>query len=96
MHRIRLAVRENRLTSTVIAERDYVPAIEDTGRGWVAEADGAVVGFAIDNRITGCSSACWRAARHTTNFVARLRDDRAPRAHSRVHPYLPGLWIRGH
>jgi hypothetical protein len=27
MHRVRLAVRENRLTSTAITEADYVPAI---------------------------------------------------------------------
>jgi len=48
MHRVRLSVRENRLVSDV-SERDYPPAIEQTGRGWVIEVDGAVVGFAIGN-----------------------------------------------
>jgi GNAT superfamily N-acetyltransferase len=52
MHRVRLAVRENRLASA-IAEADYVPAIERTGRGWVAEENGEIVGFAVGNAITG-------------------------------------------
>jgi len=53
MHRVRLAVRENRLNSNAIAEADYLPAIENTGRGWVATEDGAIVGFAIGNARTG-------------------------------------------
>ena len=53
MHRVRLAVRENVLRSTVITEEHYLPAIEATGRGWVIEADGRVVGFAIGNADTG-------------------------------------------
>jgi GNAT superfamily N-acetyltransferase len=52
MHRVRLAVRENRLTANITQE-DYVPAIEHTGRGWVVEVDGAVVGFAVGNAATG-------------------------------------------
>lgn len=53
MHRVRLAVRENRLTSSVIGEEDYYPAIEITGRGWVIEVIGEVVAFAIGNAQTG-------------------------------------------
>jgi ribosomal protein S18 acetylase RimI-like enzyme len=53
MHRIRMVVRENRLTSTILTEEHYVPAIEDTGRGWVAEDKGSVIGFAIGNVVTG-------------------------------------------
>ena len=53
MHRVRLAVRENRLTSSAITEKDYVPAIEETGRGWVAEENGVVLGFAVGNKTTG-------------------------------------------
>jgi len=53
MHRVRLAVRENRLTSAALTEADYVPAITTTGRGWVMEADGAIVAFAVGNRDTG-------------------------------------------
>jgi GNAT superfamily N-acetyltransferase len=53
MHRVRVAVRENRLTSSAITEAHYIPAIEATGRGWVVEVDGAVVAFAVGNRETG-------------------------------------------
>lgn len=53
MHRVRLAVRENRLTSNAISEADYVPAIEISGRGWVIERNGEVVAFAIGNSETG-------------------------------------------
>jgi GNAT superfamily N-acetyltransferase len=53
MHRVRLAVRENVLRSTVITEEHYLPAIEATGRGWVVEVDARVVGFAIGNADTG-------------------------------------------
>ena len=53
MHRVRLAVRENRLTSTVIGEADYVPAIESTGRGWVIVEHGEVRGFAVGNALSG-------------------------------------------
>lgn len=52
MHRVRLAVRENRLTSTISRE-DYVCAIEATGRGWLIEVDGIVVAFAVGNGDTG-------------------------------------------
>ncbi len=53
MHRVRMAVRENRLVSTVITEADYISEIEVTGRGWVAEDRGVIVGFAIGNKVTG-------------------------------------------
>jgi GNAT superfamily N-acetyltransferase len=52
MHRIRMAVRENRLVSTVIDEADYIPEIETTGRGWVITEHDAVVAFAVGNRET--------------------------------------------
>jgi len=52
MHRVRLAVRENRLTSSAIGEEHYVPEIEITGRGWVIEKDGTVVAFAVGNAST--------------------------------------------
>ena len=49
MQRVRRAVRENKLVSTVIRDEDVLEAIERTGRGWVVEAGGEVVGFAIGN-----------------------------------------------
>jgi GNAT superfamily N-acetyltransferase len=53
MHRVRLAVRENRLTSTAITEAHYVPAIEQWGRGWVIERQGQIVAFAVGNAQNG-------------------------------------------
>jgi GNAT superfamily N-acetyltransferase len=53
MHRVRMAVAENRLVSAVLTETDYRRAIEETGRGWVVEADGQIVAFAVGNRDTG-------------------------------------------
>lgn len=52
MHRIRLAVRENRLTSTDVREEHYVSEIEASGRGWVLAEDDKVVAFAVGNRDT--------------------------------------------
>lgn len=54
MHRVRLAVRENRLSSPDrISEADYVPEIEIPGRGWVIETGGEIVAFAIGNSSDG-------------------------------------------
>ncbi len=47
MHRVRLAVRENRLSDPArITEADYIAAMTDLGRTWVIEAEGEVVAFA--------------------------------------------------
>jgi GNAT superfamily N-acetyltransferase len=46
MHRLRLAVRENRLSeSTAISEASYSPFVK-AGTAWVAEAEDRIVGFA--------------------------------------------------
>ncbi len=50
MHRVRLAVRENRLTSSAIREEHYAPEITITGRGWVVTEAEVVVAFAVGNR----------------------------------------------
>jgi GNAT superfamily N-acetyltransferase len=48
MHRIRMAVRENRLLDpTAIQPQDYRSFLHERGRGWVAELEGRIVGFAI-------------------------------------------------
>src|SRR5262245_2411594 len=48
MHHVRLAVRENTLsTPGRITEADYIAALENLGRGWVIESDGVIVAFAI-------------------------------------------------
>jgi GNAT superfamily N-acetyltransferase len=51
--RVRYAVRENTLPPGVISDEDVRRAIEDTGRGWVVEAQGQVVAFAIGNAVDG-------------------------------------------
>ena len=53
MHRVRLAVKENQLTSSVITEADYEPALEKHGRGWVVEENGEVVAFAVGDKRDG-------------------------------------------
>jgi GNAT superfamily N-acetyltransferase len=53
MQRVRSAVRENRLVSTVISNEAVREAIEDEGRGWVVESQGEVVAFAIGNNRNG-------------------------------------------
>lgn len=49
MHRVRIAVRENRLTDPGrMTASDYITAIDSLGRGWVAESDvGEIVAFAV-------------------------------------------------
>ena len=75
MHRVRMAVRENRLRSTVITEADYQPAIEKTGRGWVVEIDGQVVAFAIGNRTNGNLWALFVDPNHEQQGHGRLLHD---------------------
>ena len=53
MHRIRMAVKENVLASVALTEADYAEAIGTTGRGWVAETGGEIVGFAVGNATNG-------------------------------------------
>ena len=51
MHRVRLAVRENRLSDPCrVTPADYLPAITELGRGWVAESSGLIVGFSVGYR----------------------------------------------
>jgi GNAT superfamily N-acetyltransferase len=48
MQAVRAAVRENALSDpTRITSSDYVAAITTLGYGWVVEADGAILGFAV-------------------------------------------------
>jgi len=48
MHVVRCAVRENRLSQPDrITSADYRAMLERDGRGWVAEVDGRIVGFAV-------------------------------------------------
>lgn len=91
MHRVPLAVRENRLTSSVITENHYVPPIEETGRGWVVEVAGEVVGFAIGNATTGNIWALFVDPAHEGHgYGRRLHDAKVSWLFSRA---LERLWL---
>ncbi len=48
MHRIRTSVRENRLAiPSLVQPGDYRAMLAEHGRGWVAESDGRIIGFAV-------------------------------------------------
>jgi hypothetical protein len=53
IQRVRRSVRENRLVSTSISDEQVRESLEHTGRGWVVESRGEVVGFAVGNELTG-------------------------------------------
>ncbi len=54
MHRVRLAVRENVLSSpTRISVADYQASIEVKGRGWVIDGGGEIIAFAIGHETDG-------------------------------------------
>jgi len=54
MHRVRCAVRENKLgPNTKIREESYASYLETIGRGWVLEEYGVIVAFAIGERESG-------------------------------------------
>jgi GNAT superfamily N-acetyltransferase len=50
---VRYAVTENRLQPGKIDAEDVRREIEDSGRGWVVEVAGRIVGFAIGNALSG-------------------------------------------
>lgn len=51
MHRVRTSVRENRLSDPArVQPGDYREMLSERGRGWVAEVDGSIVGFAVADR----------------------------------------------
>lgn len=48
MHRIRMSVRENQLADPALVQpHDYRAMLNAHGRGWVAEIENRVVGFAV-------------------------------------------------
>ena len=65
MQDVRCAVRENALRTRTISAEAYRSQIEDSGRGWVAEVDGQIVGFAIGNAQTGNIWALFVHPEHT-------------------------------
>ena len=77
MHEIRCAVRENRLADPAsVQPGDYAPFLGERGRGWVAELDDRVVGFAIGDRVEGNVWALFVAPGFETRGVGRGLHDR--------------------
>jgi GNAT superfamily N-acetyltransferase len=50
MHRVRMSVRENRLTNPAAVQRHHYRAMLRHGRGWVCEQEDRIVGFAVADR----------------------------------------------
>lgn len=86
MHRVRMSVRENRLTSMQLSERDYLVAIEATGRGWVVEVEGTIVAFAIGNAANGSIWALFVEPGHEGQGYGRQLHD----------IMIAWLWEQGH
>jgi GNAT superfamily N-acetyltransferase len=53
IHEVRVSVHENRLTRSVITERDYIDHLEVLGRGWVIEIARRIVAVVIVNARNG-------------------------------------------
>ena len=82
-------MRENRLTSSAIREEHYIPAIEETGRGWVIEFDGTVVAFAVGNVESGNVWALFVHPEHEgRGYGRRLHDVMVAWLFSRGHARL--------
>lgn len=48
MHRVRMSVLENRLRNAASVQlSDYEAILDRGGRGWVAELEGRIIGFAV-------------------------------------------------
>jgi len=88
--RVRYSVHENKLTSRVTDE-DVLTQIETTGRGWVIEAAGVVVAFAIGVRTDGNVSALFVDPAHERRgFGRRLHDTMVAWLWAQG---LPRLWL---
>jgi len=77
MHVVRCAVRENRLSrpDRVTAD-DYRVMLERDGRGWVAEVDGRIVGFAIADLRRSNVWALFVDPEHERRGIGRALHDR--------------------
>ena len=72
MSRIRLAVTENSLSDPArITRQMYEDYLEELGRGWVAEHDGTVIGFAYASRADGSVWALFVDPAHEGRGAAR-------------------------
>lgn len=77
MHRVRTSVRENMLVSTALPPSRYIEYLESRGRGWVIEADGTVVAFAIADSRDGSLWALFVDPEHEGKGYGRSLHDAA-------------------
>jgi len=90
LQRIRGAVRENRLVSTVIGVDDYVRYQAGTARTWVALLDGRIAGFASGDRATGNIWALFVDPIYEGLGVGRALHDAMI---TWLHEVTPMLWL---
>lgn len=78
MSAIRLAVHENALTApNKITPKMYEDYLDLLGRGWVAEIDGAVVGFAYADKVNASIWALFISPDHEGKGLAKALLSRA-------------------
>lgn len=77
MHRVRMAVRENRLVTTNLSPTRYLDYIESRGRGWVVELNDAIVAFAVADSSDGSLWALFVDPGHERNWYGRRLHDAA-------------------
>ena len=76
MHRIRLAVRENRLAHPAsVHPRHYEAMLVSRGKGWVAESGTDIVGFAVGDLSNGSGWALFVDPRHEGRGAGRALHD---------------------
>ncbi len=78
MHTVRLAVRENVLSSPeAVTAAEYCEMLESRGRGWVAVQAGGVAGFAVADRVASSIWALFVDPEHEGRGLGRQLHDRA-------------------
>lgn len=77
MHRVRTAVRENRLVSTVLPPARYLEYIGTRGRGWIIELNSTIVAFAVADSSTGSLWALFVDPDHEGKGYGRRLHDAA-------------------
>lgn len=76
MHAVRMAVQENRLTDpTQVTSEDYALRITETGKGWVCEVEGEILGFAIVDLQAALVWAMFVLPEQEGNFIGRMLHD---------------------
>ncbi len=75
MHRVRMSVVENQLSDPSRVQPVHYHAMLRSGRGWVCEVDGTVVGFAIADLANRSVWALFVEPRHERRGIGRQLHD---------------------